>query len=404
MSEKIISPDRQDQPLMSTIEYGTNGEIIRADYTKLDKFLDEYFIPKYCVLNKVKNSQTREITICSSIYAYRIQALVKNGKISEQEVNHIMEYLEEKNIRVSSIAYSYDEDFSNFVNSSTYKNSALPQILDFEKQIELFKEYYNRKNNKDKETKEIRKKLIESNLRLANYILHHFNSKNKDIYILKEYGIQLETLQSYAIEGLIYAIEKFNPNMGYKFSSYANKCILGYIKKGIIQESSNAHLQPDDYYRIQKCKMTIETEAGESIIENPNLIIDVINLYKEKYNIPSNKARERCRNILIMTAKGYQDEEKYLEFTTGKTPSEDPTYEDVMLSQTRKDLKSNIDELMKTLTPREELIIRLRYGFEDNRCYTYKEIGEKLNVTIAAVSQTEKRILKKAKKFMNHKI
>ena len=110
-----------DEPVMSKIEYSPANEKSFEDYSELDEYLETRFIPTYVLLKQRKNANG-EIEHFPSIRLHHIMAL----RLSEAELEHVMNYLKEKNIRVGGKDSTLDGEFENYDYVTTYKERALP--------------------------------------------------------------------------------------------------------------------------------------------------------------------------------------------------------------------------------------------------------------------------------------
>ena len=113
-----------DEPVMSKIEYSDAPEKVFENYEELDEYLEKRFIPTYVLMKRRKNIDG-EIEYYPSIRLYHIMAL----KLSEDELEHVMEYLNQHNIRVGGKGATLDGEFENYDYVTTYKESKLPLNL-----------------------------------------------------------------------------------------------------------------------------------------------------------------------------------------------------------------------------------------------------------------------------------
>ena len=210
-----------DVPTFAKIEFDKVGNIIFEDYTKLDEYLEEEFIPKYI---KKKNKLDKEIDEKFEYFSIQLSDILKL-RLSELEMMHVFEYLESKDIKIGG--YSPDIDSENYDYIRTYKNFELPEHDNKVDEKQRIREYQATKN------KDLFEEIIKNNMRLALAIAYPYAIKT---------GHDIEEIRSFAHEGLIYAVNHFNPDRAGKFSSYAWPCIRGFILRGLPELDFIFHL------------------------------------------------------------------------------------------------------------------------------------------------------------------
>lgn len=363
-----------DEPVMSKISYSESNEQTFTDFTKLDEYLETRFIPSY-VLLKQRKVETGEVEQFLSIRLHHIMAL----KLSEAELEHVMNYLKDKNIRVGGKGATLDGEFENYDYVTTYKESALPESVSSEvtlKKITMYKQ-----NNDQK----LREEIITDNMRLVPYVAYRYAIST---------GINQHELESYGYEGLILALEKFELNYGCKFSTYAVAYIRGYILRGITNILLNK--TDDFYYDYINARNAVEKENGLTILEDPTLIDDVTELLVATGKISNNeKSIEQARKKIIALSIGnmsFDDDEMFNEELSNDLLIDEIDYvNEIMKSITHEE----INKVLKTLPPREEYILRLRFGLDGEEPKTLEEIGKMLNLSRERIRQIEAKGLRK---------
>ncbi len=367
--------EKIDEPVMSTINYSETTEKIHEDYTKLDEYLENRFIPTYVLMKKRKNASGK-IEYYQSIRLYHITAL----RLSEAELKHVMEYLNSKNIRVGGRGSTFDSEFENYDFVSTYKSSELPKTVPPEVTLQKIAKY---QETKDPELKE---EIIHDNMRLVPYVAYRYAFPTK---------INQHELESYGYEGLIIAIDNFNLDEGCNFSSYAIATIRGYILKGI-QEIKEGKITKF-YYSYVNAKNAVERETGLSVEESPELIDDIVELLVATGNVRDEEdARLVAKSkVIALTIGNTNFDEEELEIQDELLDEVD--YEEIALDNVFKEqLNERLNDVLDTLTKREEEIIRLRFGlYPDGKPHTLEAIGKKYNVTRDRIRQIEKEVLRK---------
>ena len=194
------------------------------NFDELDEYLDKKFIPKRIKTKKIKDKETGEIEYFSSVPLSKILEL----RISTKELEHIINYLEEKDVRVVGMDSTLDSEFSNYDYITTYKSTPLPETLTAEEEKNLFEEY-----NKSKD-KSIKEKIILANLKLVSFI----NYK-----IAMTYNIDINELNSYGYEKLIMLVDRFDPSKGYRFSTLAYTSIKRMVYANLPKILGYQHLE-----------------------------------------------------------------------------------------------------------------------------------------------------------------
>lgn len=224
-----------------------------------------------------------------------------------------------------------------------------------------------------------KKKLIKANLKLvitiAKKAIHMSNLPMIDL-------IQEGNL------GLMIAAEKFNYKLGYKFATYASWWIKQSMFKAISEQSHCMKIPvyiQETLSRFSKIKREMEREnncqvKNEDVAKRMNISSDKIDSFLTAYS----------KTISI---------ESGLENSDGKDINIADIIEDKKASATEntefENLKSDILNVISTLKEREQQVVKMRYGIEDNAKMTLEEIGNIYGVTKECIRQTELRALKK---------
>lgn len=362
-----------DKPVASTIEYSTTNEKVFEDYKELDEYLETRFIPTYVLLKQRKNANG-EIEHFPSIRLHHITAL----RLSEAELEHVMNYLKDKGIRVGGKG-STMEEFENFDYVSTYKESALPLSVPSSVTLQKISLY---KQNKDPK---LRNEIVTENMRLVPYVAYRYAIATK---------INIHELESYGYEGLILALENFDMNYDYLFSTYAIAYIRGYILRGIQEILMNK--RNIFYFNYVNAKAAVEKEMGVTLEEAPYLIEDVIDLLVATGKISGSEdskeyARMRINSIAIGNPS-FDDDEMIEDLLTSEEFVDTHDYaEDAIYLYT----KSDIEKVLNTLTEKEQEIVRLRFGFVDGVEKTNEEIGRMLGLSGSRIGQIVQKALRK---------
>ena len=347
-----------DKAVIAKIEYSA-GEKIYEDYQDLDDYLENKFIPNYVLMKRRKNAKgEREYVL--SISLNHILDLM----LSEAEFQHVMNYLKDKNIYVGGKDISVEGEFENYDYLNTYKNFLLPNVSSTEN-MEKIKLY--------QETKDpsLREEIIKDNMRLVSFVAYKYASYT---------GIDLYELESYGYEGLMIALEKFDFSYNCIFSTYAIACIRGYIMRGI-PEILNC--KNSEFYRnYLNAKKAVEYGFGGRISENLELVDDIVDLLVNTRKIGSSEesiAYAKRRILSLVMGNASIDDEEFMEELLASDQLLDPhDYAAEALNLVNRKV---FDELLGILEPKEEKVIRLRFGFDDGVSRNLSEIARMLGIS-----------------------
>ena len=235
--------------------------------------------------------------------------------------------------------------------------------------------YFERIKAGDQDAK---REFIEKNLRLVVSLAKNYANKGLSF---------LDLIQEGNI-GLMRAIDKFNPYLGYKFSTYATWWIRQAMGRGISHNSRTiripVHVVEDiikykrfkrEYEKINGYTPTIKEMAqGLELSEEKVLELEKIVLEPISFSEPIG-----------------EDGESFLEEVL---PSDEESIEDIVTG--KEELKRVLDKILpETLTQKEQNVISLRFGLEDGRTRTLEEIGQEIGVTRERVRQIEAKALRK---------
>ena len=410
--------DDEFNPTLAAMETEIKPKVLKTvntltkDYNKLIKYQKEKLD---CILNSTIFSNSREknygkivceileniksLQLSPSVLEELVQKhYVENKKIISLEGNLLRLAMNHKIPRNEFIKFyvgnEINPNLKNFLDTNiTWKQFFQKNKDEFknirERLIEIshklgitvtdFKKLVSRVQKGEKESRIAKKEMVEANLRLVISIAKKYTNR----------GLQFLDLIQEGNIGLMKAVDKFEYRRGYKFSTYATWWIRQAITRSIADQARTIRIPVHMIETINKIVRTqrlILSEFGREATPEE---------LAKKLRMPLEKVRKvlKISKEPVSLEKPVGDEEDsslgdFIEDTKALAPLEQA-------------IKSNLSEattkILSTLTPREERVLRMRFGVGMNTDHTLEEVGLQFSVTRERIRQIEAKALRKLK-------
>ncbi len=285
-----------------------------------------------------------------------------------------------------------EEDFNIDLESTTYDEVADDSVklylreigkiplLTAEEEFELAQKII---NGTEKEKKKAKDKMAESNMRLVVSIAKRYSGRGLDFLDLIQEGNT----------GLLRAVEKFDPDKGFKFSTYATWWIRQAITRAIADQARTIRIPVHMVETINKVLRT-QRRLTQELNREPSTeeIAKAMGMEPEKIEYVM-KIKQDIASLDASVGRDGEDDDSSLGDFIEDEDRVSP--EDSAATQL---LKEQIATILQTLTDREQKIIKMRFGIGGGKSHTLEEVGAEFSVTRERIRQIEAKALTKLRK------
>jgi RNA polymerase primary sigma factor len=363
-------PSATESILAMLNEIGQNSNIIRLLMEKLG-------LASTTGLKEIISNATFRSSIDGEIDQGLIESIVLQTGLSIPETEHLLINISiDSNLLPEEVVKTIGDsaspaDLEKLIAGADFLNS----IQFYEKEFEVYRD------DIEHEAEQAERHLITANLRLVVSVAKkHVGRGMSFLDLIQEGNI-----------GLIKTVQKFDYRRGYKFSTYATWWIRQGITRAIADQARTIRVPVHMNQIINDLRRATRHLAQEYGREpNPKEIA-------EELGISTEKVREIIKvaqlPISLESPIGGEEDSHLGDSIEDRNVLPPPEY------ASRQLLKEQIDEVLQTLTPREQRVLQLRFGLEDGRSRTLEQVGKEFNVTRERIRQIEAKAIRKLRHF-----
>ncbi len=376
-SQELINADKKNEKIFTSIE---------KKYLKIQREM-------VAAMKAVHFNSTTIEALMEALYELNKKLLLREGKMLRMATNSgvrredfISQYLNfnfEKNW-IQSLLATKEKNWENFINRNHIEiNKTIEEIKEIQAASELplseFRRIVGTVQQGERSANRAKKEMIESNLRLVISIAKKYTNR----------GLQFLDLIQEGNIGLMKAVDKFEYRRGYKFSTYATWWIRQAITRSIADQARTIRIPVHMIETINKIVRTtrqIMSEIGRE--PTPNELADRLHMPLDKVKKVLKIAKEP---ISLETPVGDEEDSSLGDFI------EDKNALIPIDAAVKSSLRDTTTRILSSLTPREERVLRMRFGIGMNSDHTLEEVGQQFSVTRERIRQIEAKALRKLK-------